>query len=266
MRKLHKPPEVEPKVFRSADEIDHGINKLQRRVKELEELDVEIAYQNHTAADDVVESNVRNAIREVFGPNSPEFEEHSYIQIWHGPMFIGMSQSQIIRGKLLGRTHVIGILNGLISRLKEKQEEFQENTTPSPSSYFDRLNIHPRLAEVSRDLFMDGHSWESVFAASKALLNYIKDRSNRHDLDGTALVRTVFTKNHPILAFNTLTDQTDLDEQEGMMHLFEGAVLAIRNPGGHSFPEGTDQRAIEYISLLSLLAYRVQESQYHKRS
>jgi prevent-host-death family protein len=32
-------------------------------------------------------------------------------------------------------------------------------------------------------------------------------------------------------------DKTDLDEQEGMMHLFEGAVLAIRNPGGHSFPE-----------------------------
>ena len=27
------------------------------------------------------------------------------------------------------------------------------------------------------------------------------------------------------------------------MRLFEGAVLAIRNPGGHAFPEGTEQRA-----------------------
>jgi len=44
------------------------------------------------------------------------------------------------------------------------------------------------------------------------------------------------------------------------MHLFEGAVLAIRNPGAHSFPEGSEQRAIEYLSLLSLLAYRVQEA------
>ncbi len=35
------------------------------------------------------------------------------------------------------------------------------------------------------------------------------------------------------------------------MHLFEGVVLAIRNQGGHSFPEGTEQRAIEYISLIS---------------
>jgi hypothetical protein len=39
-----------------------------------------------------------------------------------------------------------------------------------------------------------------------------------------------------------------------------GVVLGVRNPGSHSFPEGTEQRAIEYISLLSLLAYRVQEA------
>jgi len=73
-------------------------------------------------------------------------------------------------------------------------------------------------------------------------------------------MRTVFSKNAPILAFNELSDQTDQDEQEGMMHLFEGAVLGIRNPGGHSFPEGPEQRAIEFISLLSLLAYRVEEA------
>lgn len=87
----------------------------------------------------------------------------------------------------------------------------------------------------------DGHSWEAVFAASKALINYVKERSGNYDLDGAPLARAVFSKNDPLLAFNDLTDQTDLDEQEGMMHLFEGAVLAIRNPGGHSFPEGTDQ-------------------------
>jgi len=61
-----------------------------------------------------------------------------------------------------------------------------------------------------------------------------------------------------------LANQTDLDEQEGMMHLFEGAVLSIRNPGGHSFPKGTEERALEYISLLSLLAYRVQEAKLRK--
>jgi uncharacterized protein (TIGR02391 family) len=73
-------------------------------------------------------------------------------------------------------------------------------------------------------------------------------------------MRTVFSRNNPVLAFNSLSDQTDQDQQEGLMHLFEGAVLGVRNPGGHAFPEGTAQRAIEYISLLSLLAYLTQEA------
>jgi hypothetical protein len=48
------------------------------------------------------------------------------------------------------------------------------------------------------------------------------------------------------------------------MHLFEGAVLAFRNPVGNSFPTGSDQHALEYISLLSLLAYRLQEAKKRK--
>lgn len=106
---------------------------------------------------------------------------------------------------------------------------------------------------------MDGYHWEAVFAAAKALINFVKERSGRHDLDGAPLMRTVFSKNNPVLVFNDFRNQTDQDEQEGMMHLFEGVVLAIRNPGDHSFPEGSAQRALEYISLVSLLAYRLHE-------
>lgn len=99
---------------------------------------------------------------------------------------------------------------------------------------------------------------------SKALINYVKEGSGRYDLDGTPLVQAVFSKNNPILMFNDLVDKTDFGEQEGMMHLCEGAVLAVRNPGGHSFPEGSEQRALEYISLLSLLAYRLEEAKRRK--
>jgi Protein of unknown function (Hypoth_ymh) len=70
----------------------------------------------------------------------------------------------------------------------------------APSTYFDRLNLHPRIRDVSRELFLDGHHWDAVFAASKALLNFIQERWGRHDLDGTSLVRTVFSKNTPVLA------------------------------------------------------------------
>jgi uncharacterized protein (TIGR02391 family) len=264
-RKKSEPPSpIELREFRSPEEVGLAIEKLQRRVQELERLDVRAAILNNSGGDDVAASNARETILNIFGVNSPEYREHQHLRIWAGPMFMNMSNGAVIHGVEQGRVHVIGVLKGLIGRLEEKRTDLAGGLRSSPSSYFDRLNLHPRIQDVAHGLFMDGHPWEAVFAGSKALINYIKERSGRHDLDGTSLVRTIFSRNDPVLAFNDLKDQTDLDEQEGMMHLYEGAVLAIRNPGGHAFPEGTDQRAIEYISLLSLLAYRVQEAKRRK--
>ena len=73
-------------------------------------------------------------------------------------------------------------------------------------------------------------------------------------------MRTVFSKNAPILAFNDLSDQSDFDEQEGMMHLYEGVALGIRNPRGHDFQEDSADRALEYICLISMLANRLEET------
>jgi len=263
-KKRTEPPPLELREFRSPEEVEAAIAKLRRRISELEKLDVKAAVLNDSGEDDVIRSAIRETILSVFGENSPEYREHRYVDIWAGGLHINMSHAERIQGKERGRVQVSGILNGLILRLEEKKADLTGGVSPSPSTYFDRLNLHSRIGDVTRDLFMDGHPWEAVFAASKALINYVKERSGRHDLDGAPLVRAVFSKNAPVLAFNGLADQTDLDEQEGMMHLFEGAVLAIRNPGGHSFPEGPEQRAIEYISFLSLLAYRVQEAKRTK--
>jgi uncharacterized protein (TIGR02391 family) len=258
--KRYDPPPLEPREFRSSEEIDVAIGKLRRRIEELESADIAASVLKDTGAVAVCRSNIRDAIREIFGPNSPEFKEHGHIEIWVGPIYMGAPVQQIIATTNRGRTRVVGILNGLMSRLEEKKTDLTAGTTFPISASFDRSNLHPRIREVSRDLFIDRHPWDAVFAASKALVNYVKERSGRHDLDGAPLIREVFSRNNPVLAFNDLVDQTDRDEQEGLMHLFEGAVLAIRNPGGHSFPEGSEQRAMEYICFLSLLAYRVQEA------
>ena len=260
-RKPPPDPTVTPREFNDAGEIDAAIAKLERRIAEVEDLDVARAVREDTGEDDVVRSNVRESIRGVFGTNSPEFQEHEHIQIWAGPMSMNMADHAIIESREKGKVLVANILRGLIARLVEKREDRAAALgAPSPSSYLRDLNLHSRIAMVAEDLFLDGYPWEAVFAASKALVNFVKEKSGKHDLDGAALMRTVFSKNNPVLAFNELADQTDLDEQEGMMHLFEGVVLGIRNPGGHSFPEGPEQRALAYVELLSLLAYRTEES------
>lgn len=261
-----EPPPIEPREFQSPDEIDRAVLKLRRRIDELAGLDVRVAVLDRSGEDDVVRSNVRETIREVFGDNSPEFREHEHIQIWAGSMAMGMRREEVVANTEAGKRTVMTVLEGLIGRLEEKRQDLAADGLRPPRAYLDDLNLHPRIADVAVDRFRDGYHWDAVFAASKALLNYVKERSSRHDLDGATLVRTVFSRQNPVLAFNDLADQTDLDEQEGMMHLFEGAVLGIRNPGGHSFPEGPEQRAAEYLTLLSLLAYRVAETTLRTKS
>ena len=228
-------PVIEPKQWTAPEDIDRAVAKIQRRISELEALDVQAAVLEDTGTDDVAISNVRETIRDVFGQNSPEFNEHQHIRLWPGGMYVGMSKSEIVAVTERGRKQVIGTLNGLVGRLSEKREEFVGNGAPLPKAFLDYLNLHPRIADVATDLFQDGYQWESVFAAAKALVNYVKERSGQHQLDGAPLVRTVFSRNNPILSFNELSDQTDMDEQEGMMHLFEGVILGIRNPGGIPF-------------------------------
>lgn len=262
-RKTPSPPLPAPIVFKSTDEIERAIGKLERRVQDVERLDVKASFLAEDGQIGIVESNIRNTIREVFGEGSPEFREHEHIEMWAGSLFFGIADHERLASVLKGRAVVVNVLNSLIARLKEKLEDLEGGEKPRPSAYFNKLNLHPRIQGVAEDRFLDGHHWDAVFSASKALVNFVKEQSGL-ELDGAKLMYSAFSKNNPVLAFNDLSDTTDRDEQEGMMHLFVGAVLAIRNPGGHSFPEGSEQRALEYISFLSTLAYRVQEAKRKK--
>jgi uncharacterized protein (TIGR02391 family) len=73
-------------------------------------------------------------------------------------------------------------------------------------------------------------------------------------------MRYVFFKNNPVLAFNALADETDRSEQEGLMHLFEGVMLALRNPRAHTLSDDSPEQALEYVALLSRLAKRLEQS------
>jgi hypothetical protein len=58
--------------------------------------------------------------------------------------------------------------------------------------------------------------WSSTPAGNLPLVVSVFPIPSRTD---APLVRAVFSKNNPVLAFNDLANQTDLDEQQGMMHL-----------------------------------------------
>ena len=119
------------------------------------------------------------------------------------------------------------------------------------------MDLHPRVRSAAEELYRNGHYRNAILDSAVALVNLVKEKSRRHDLDGAALMRTVFSRTTPVLAFNNLADQSDLDEQEGLMHLFEGAVLAFRNPRAHDLAPDTPEYALECIGFLSMLAKKL---------
>jgi uncharacterized protein (TIGR02391 family) len=209
---------------------------------------------------DAAAQNFSDAVLGIYGPNSPEYRRFQYHRIGHGSMHVGMDDDELQERFAEGVTHTIGALKNLITRLEERRADFGADSVSRVRAAFDGLALHPRIAAVCVDLYRDGHYRNAVLDASVALVNLVKERSRRHDLDGARLMSAMYSRNNPILAFNGRADQTDEDEQEGMMHLFMGAVLALRNPRAHALLDDSPELALEYVALISLLGKRVEQA------
>ncbi len=242
-----------------------AIGRLQRRREEVVGIAANIAGPDDPRINGA-EINLASDLRAVFGSESVEFKQNEHYQIWKGPMRVGMREQERLQAIRGGLEDARVFLEGLIARLEERRAEQQANPSLKVREAFDRLNLHARVGGASADLYRDGHYGNAVLNAGIALVNYVKERSGRHDLDGAGLMSTVFSKNAPVLAFNDNKDKTDQDEQEGLMHLFMGAVLALRNPRAHTLTSDSAEEALESIAFLSFLAKRLDEAKRVKTS
>jgi len=128
-------------------------------------------------------------------------------------------------------------------------------------SPFEQLQLHPLIKEVSGGLYRDGHYAQAILEAFKAVNNRVKAKAGRTDLDGRDLMAKAFRKEAPILKLAPLATQSDMDEQEGFMLLFMGAMVGIRNPKAHEIVSQTDpNRTLEYLAFASLLCHRIDDS------
>jgi uncharacterized protein (TIGR02391 family) len=250
---------AEEKVFTSLAEVEQGLTKLKRRLEEVGALDPRAMEYDDPRVSSAAH-NISDTVLSVYGPNSPEYRRFRHYQIWHGSIGFGMSQSEIRQRFADGILHAREAIENLIRGLEEKRSDFGTDASTRVRSAFEGLDLHPRIAAVAADLYRGGHYRNAVLDASLALVNLVRERSRRRDLDGAALMTTVFSKNKPLLAFNGLKDRTDEDEQEGMMHLFVGAVLALRNPRAHALLDDSPEIALEYVAFISLLAKRGEQA------
>ncbi|MCL5677525.1 MAG: TIGR02391 family protein [Firmicutes bacterium] len=120
------------------------------------------------------------------------------------------------------------------------------------------LRLHPRIEEVSRHLFQDGHYAQAVLEAYKALNIAVKDKSGVQLLDGQKLMSRVFDEDAPRLRLNDLQSESDKDEQRGYKFIFMGVMTGIRNPKAHEIVKLDDPvKASELLLLASLLMKHV---------
>jgi predicted nucleotide-binding protein len=123
-KKSYDPIPIEIKQF-SIEEIEKGLKKLNRRIEEVKKLDPNQIRFDDTQVDNV-ESNIRTTILEIFGKNSPEFNDHGYHSIWHGGHIMGEPE-HILQSKFAeGIPQTIKMLTGLFERLEEKRDDLTD--------------------------------------------------------------------------------------------------------------------------------------------
>lgn len=145
-----------------------------------------------------------------------------------------------------------------LERLKQVELKREHLKTLDAWSY-----LHPTIAEAAKDKFShgdyEGAVQDALLEINGRLKGIYKTRRGE-ERDGTDLMRQVFSPDSPILVIGDLATKTGRDMQEGYMHLFEGAMMGIRNPSAHQKVPTTSNDAMRKLMLASLLMPKVDEA------
>ena len=251
-----KPRQPEPRQAQvTPEKMRAAIPRLRKRIEELAEIDVNTIQNRGETRFQSLEQKIEETLVDIFGHNTVEHRRYS---IWSLDtasvnMMYETPLHEIREGYQRGVDQAIATLQTIIDLFDEKLDAAPESPASRARRAFGELNLHPEIAEAVTKLFEDGHYANAVEDACKVLDGLVKIRSKNFDLSGTVLMQNVFSAKNPTLAFNDLMSETDQSEQQGMMFLYSGAMLALRNPRAHEIIEDDPEQALEYIGFLSLL-------------
>lgn len=145
---------------------------------------------------------------------------------------------------------------------QEALEESAPTFNGQPVHPFELRNVHTGFPPKVRKLFDDGHGAEATFHAFK----YVEKVVQRHtgsSLNGEKLMMAVFNEAGPAVKLNGLANPSEQDEQRGYRFIFSGAIVAIRNPGGHEITLSDDPDVcLDHLAFASLLLRRLERSGY----
>lgn len=162
------------------------------------------------------------------------------------------------KGNLTNTPKKILLMNSLKSAedvaVRGFVREINGNLTTKKGNTNTHIDLHESFRGSKVEKFIEsGDLEEAVRVAFVRINKRVKDMSQLTS-DGASLMREAFSKNKPRLKINFLATQGELDEQEGIMHVFEGSMLAFRNPQSHDDEKkATPNEAFKILSLANYL-------------
>lgn len=250
------PPPPKRRAILSALQIRQAIPKLQRRIADIDAIEIERWTEDVRNELDSLHTKIEGTLIDILGHDTLDYERHEVDAFWRSvPLIMGarIPDHEISEYYQRAIERAYQTLLTLVDELNEKLEDMGEAPGAPALRAFEGLELHPEIDRRAAQLYRDGHYANAVEAAVKALNGLVRLRSGL-EMDGSQLMDKVFSPKNPVLTFNDLKSQNDKDEQRGFMMLFSGAVVGLRNPRAHRFIEDDPERALEFIAFVSLLA------------
>ena len=233
-----------------------ALPKLKRRLEELQAFDPNSVKERSDPRIDVLRKKIDDTLVEIFGNDTADYFRYRVHELdTAGHSYVHPTPLPEVRNGLRrGVSNAIATLTTVVDLFGEKLADLAETPSSRARRAFDSLNLHPEIYRAVAKLFRDGHYAHAVEDACKVLDGLVRIRSDRVDVSGTSLMQTVFSANGPVLRFNALSTETEKSEQQGMMFLYAGVMLAFRNPRAHEIVKDDPEMALEIIGFISHLA------------
>lgn len=237
-------------------QIKAAIPTLERRLGELDVVEINDWNEEIKNDLDALQAKVEGTLAEVFGPDTLEYKRYEVPKFMYRVRMStrGTPPQEWMDGYKKAVATAKSNVRTAVEVLREKLEDMGETPGGQALRAYDGLELHPEIDRAAGKLYRDGHHANAIEDAVKALNHLVRLRSDVDNVDGTKLMEHVFSPKKPVLRFNALADDSDLDEQRGYMMMFSGAVAGLRNPRAHKLIEDDAERALEFIAFVSLLA------------
>lgn len=120
--------------------------------------------------------------------------------------------------------------------------------------------IHPRIVNVSRELYVDGHCSTAAEKAVKEVESHLREKFSELKPGAAVppkigdIIGALISENGAFRFCDTTT-ASGRDYRRGIQSLFEGIMAAYRNPAAHANLQYEKRETMEQIMLASQLMY-----------